>query len=69
MAASGGDNPQLHSLARQVGEIEIALDRLARGEYGTCLACGRLIGPRRLLETPLADRCARCGEQRRPPRS
>jgi hypothetical protein len=60
--AASGDDPRLQDLARRIGELEIALERLARGEYGTCLGCGRFIGERRLSRMPLADRCARCDE-------
>jgi hypothetical protein len=58
--AARGDDPRLQDLARCIGELEIALERLERGEYGTCLVCGRSIGQRRLLERPLIERCARC---------
>ena len=58
--AASGDDPRLQDLARAIGELEIALERLERGEYGICLGCGRSIGQRRLLETPLVERCALC---------
>jgi hypothetical protein len=61
--SASGDDPRLHDLALRIGELEIALERLARGEYGTCLGCGRFIGERRLSKTPLADRCARCDDR------
>jgi hypothetical protein len=61
--AASGDDPRLQELARRIGELETALERLARREYGTCLGCGRYIGERRLLETPLAERCARCDRE------
>lgn len=60
LVAFSSDSPQLEDLARRTGEIEIALDRLQRDEYGICLGCGRPIGERRLVAAPLADRCARC---------
>lgn len=45
---------------RQAVQIEAALDRLGRGEYGICRACGELIDPARLRALPFAQRCAPC---------
>jgi hypothetical protein len=58
--ASSGDSLVLKDLARSIAELELALERLARNEYGFCLGCGRYLGQRLLLRTPLADRCGRC---------
>jgi hypothetical protein len=65
--SASADDPRLQELARRIGDLEIALERLERREYGTCLGCGRFIGERRLLETPLAERCARCDRESLPP--
>ncbi len=57
---------------RQAAQIEEALRRLARGEYGICQACGRAIGLARLQALPFAQRCALCqarAELRAPQRS
>jgi RNA polymerase-binding transcription factor DksA len=41
-------------------EIELALDRLAAGTYGTCEACGLPIPSARLEARPTARRCVGC---------
>ena len=46
--------------SRQVHQIEAALDRLARGEYGICHDCDEFIGLPRLRALPFAQRCASC---------
>ncbi len=45
---------------RQVGQIEAALERLARREYGFCRDCGEFIGVARLKALPFAPRCRPC---------
>jgi len=40
--------------------LESARDRIARGEYGTCIECGGDIGFERLKATPSALRCIDC---------
>lgn len=45
---------------RQLAEIEAALDRLRRGDYGLCHGCGTFIGLVRLKALPFAWRCSRC---------
>ena len=42
--------------------IDAALDRVAAGEFGTCLACGEPISNRRLNAIPWAEYCIRCQE-------
>ncbi|MBE3596263.1 MAG: TraR/DksA C4-type zinc finger protein [Hydrogenibacillus sp.] len=44
----------------QLSEIDAALERLNRGRYGLCEACGRPIDPKRLLVVPTARRCIQC---------
>lgn len=46
--------------SRQAAEIEAALDRLARGEYGLCRDCETFIGLPRLRVLPFAQRCSGC---------
>ncbi|HEV8675698.1 MAG TPA: TraR/DksA family transcriptional regulator [Methylomirabilota bacterium] len=46
--------------SRQVAQIQAALDRLARGEYGICHDCGEFIGLPRLRAMPFAPRCSPC---------
>ncbi len=47
-------------LNRQVSQIEQALERLARQEYGLCHDCGEFIGLARLKALPFAQRCRPC---------
>lgn len=66
----------LAEVTRDVGEmrrIELALKRLAEGQYGICIGCGDRIDPERLEVNPAAVRCLECqrefesrGRQSRP---
>ena len=47
---------------RQLAEIEAALGRLDRGEYGFCHECDVFIGVARLRALPFAWRCGQCQE-------
>ncbi|MFJ9343062.1 TraR/DksA family transcriptional regulator [Streptomyces sp. NPDC101733] len=51
-------------------ELDQALERLERGEYGQCESCGRTIPTERLEIRPAATTCVRCAQphSRRPPR-
>jgi RNA polymerase-binding transcription factor DksA len=40
--------------------IQAALDRIARGTYGTCVACHGPIDKKRLRAVPDTDRCGAC---------
>jgi DnaK suppressor protein len=44
-------------------QVDEAMGRLARGEYGLCMDCGTPIGMRRLRALPFALRCLRCQER------
>lgn len=46
--------------AEELQAVEQALDRMARGEYGACVACGEPIPLERLLANPVAVRCLAC---------
>jgi DnaK suppressor protein len=46
----------------QLRQIQEALDRLAVGEFGMCLACEQLIAPKRLKALPWAKYCVKCQE-------
>jgi DnaK suppressor protein len=48
---------------RKLAEVESALARLDRGEYGLCDDCGGAIGLGRLRVLPFAARCGRCQAQ------
>jgi len=43
-----------------LGECEAALERIARGTYGKCVACGGLISHARLDSLPYARKCVAC---------
>jgi RNA polymerase-binding transcription factor DksA len=42
-----------------LADVARALERLERGEYGTCEACGQPIGDARLAARPAARLCLR----------
>jgi DnaK suppressor protein len=44
---------------RHLADVDRALERLERGEYGFCEACGEPIGPTRLRARPAARLCLR----------
>ncbi|MFD6184820.1 TraR/DksA family transcriptional regulator [Streptomyces goshikiensis] len=52
-------------------ELDRALERLERGEYGRCEGCGGTIAPERLEIRPAATTCIRCARSGPPtaPRS
>ncbi len=52
--------------ARELRRIAQALDRLAKGDYGHCQACGQPIPPGRLEIDPAAALCVGCAAQREP---
>jgi DnaK suppressor protein len=45
---------------REAAQIDAALERLARDEYGICGNCGTVIGLGRLEALPFAQRCTAC---------
>lgn len=47
----------------EIREIEAALQRIAMGQYGTCVDCGEQISRARLLVAPQALRCVACQER------
>jgi DnaK suppressor protein len=48
----------------EVVEIEAALARIGRGEFGTCIDCEQDIDPRRLAVLPTAVLCTECARRR-----
>jgi RNA polymerase-binding transcription factor DksA len=46
--------------ARELSEIQAALDRIAAGTYGVCEICGHAIGRDRLRALPEVRRCVSC---------
>jgi RNA polymerase-binding transcription factor DksA len=60
-----GENDEVLEEFGQAGEaelraIEAALDRIARGTFGTCVRCGGKISARRLAAVPHAALCEHC---------
>jgi RNA polymerase-binding protein DksA len=47
-------------LEHTLRDIEAALDRIKKGNYGTCKHCGKNIDPRRLMAQPTAGSCIDC---------
>ena len=47
-------------LAERARRLQIALTRMADGEYGVCSECGTAIPPKRLLAIPDATTCVAC---------
>lgn len=52
----------LDRYARQLRQIEAALQRVNAGDYGICLDCDGEIGLKRLRAVPWAERCVKCQE-------
>lgn len=50
-------------LAARVGRLASALDRVATGEYGICIACGERIRPARLRASPEVETCIQCQDR------
>jgi RNA polymerase-binding protein DksA len=48
------------NVERALAEIDAALKRIENGTYGTCVNCGRPIGPERLEALPWATLCIDC---------
>jgi len=46
--------------SREAAQIDAALERLARAEYGICRDCGVFMGLGRLKALPFAPRCTAC---------
>ncbi|HHH38056.1 MAG TPA: TraR/DksA family transcriptional regulator [Sedimenticola sp.] len=45
---------------QEMKEVEAALQRIAEGSYGTCVACEGPVGIERLKAYPTARRCVEC---------
>jgi DnaK suppressor protein len=50
-------------LIERVHRLRVALNRLAEGEYGTCIECGERIAPARLRVMPEVETCVRCQDR------
>jgi DnaK suppressor protein len=55
------DNLALETnLESQLKDIDIALEKIERGEYGKCEKCGAEISLERLMAYPAAKKCTNC---------
>jgi len=54
---------------QELTRMDEALNRLQRGEYGTCEECGVEIDEERLRVAPYASCCVNCQQRREGPRS
>jgi DnaK suppressor protein len=50
-------------IKQSIEDVDEALERLARGEYGSCEECGEEIDGRRLALNLAAKRCAPCEQE------
>jgi DnaK suppressor protein len=50
----------LNRKAALLGQVTEALERIAGGKYGVCLACQKPISPKRLAALPWAALCIEC---------
>ena len=50
----------LNRNATLLEQVTEALERIAEGEYGVCLACQKAISPKRLAALPWAALCLEC---------
>lgn len=57
------DNAMVHRDVEEIRQIEAALERIDRGEYGNCIDCGLAIEFERLQVFPSAKRCLPCQGQ------
>ncbi len=56
--------PMTEPTRRELEDIDAALERIADGRYGACLACGGPMGLQRLRAIPEARYCMACSGQR-----
>src|SRR2546428_13928123 len=50
-------------LVERVHRLQVALDRLRGGDYGTCVECGEAIAPARLRALPEGQTRVRCQDR------
>jgi DnaK suppressor protein len=48
------------SQLQRIRDIDAALERIDKGEYGICMNCGEEIAPRRLEVRPFSRYCIEC---------
>lgn len=45
---------------QRIHDIDVALEQIAKGEYGICMSCGEEISPRRMEVRPFSRYCIDC---------
>lgn len=66
--ATETENDEVLEEMGQAGETELkaidaALDRIAKGTFGTCVKCGQPISPERLAVVPYTPFCQECAAE------
>lgn len=46
--------------AKELQKIDVALNRIEKGTYGSCVVCGNMISASRLNAMPYANQCIQC---------
>jgi len=59
-AVAAGNASACGEVARELDDIDAALDRIQQGAYGRCEICQGAIGRQRLLALPAARLCIDC---------
>jgi len=54
------DDTTLDMLEDEIDQIDKALDKIKRGDYGKCSKCGKPIEDKRLEFNPSATYCSKC---------
>ncbi|QSB14842.1 TraR/DksA C4-type zinc finger protein [Natronosporangium hydrolyticum] len=50
----------LAAASQRLADVDMALERIAHGNYGSCERCSESIAPKRLLALPAARTCIAC---------
>lgn len=56
-------NALLAAAIDHLAQVDMALERIARGSYGRCQRCEKPIAPERLLARPAARTCIACADE------
>jgi len=60
VATYGNSLPVEYALEISLAEVNRALEKIAKEEYGKCEKCGQAIDPKRLEAMPEAKNCVKC---------
>lgn len=60
VATYGNSLPVEYALELSLAEVNKALDKIGKGDYGNCEKCGQPIDPKRLEAMPEAKNCVKC---------